>query len=154
NPSLAASGSQVFTLVGHIPPGTSAGTTYHNIATVTTSTSDPTPENNSYPADTSVFTCLTNPIVTTNANSGAGSLRQAISDACDGATISFDMSQVVNPITLASAELSIGKNLTITGPGANLLTVMRSAAGAIPDFRIFSISPSHTVAISGLTISN
>ena len=73
-------------------------------------------------------TCFTDQIVTTNADSGAGSLRQTIIDACDGSTISFDMTQVVSPITLTTAELLIDKNLTITGPGASTLTVMRSTA--------------------------
>jgi CSLREA domain-containing protein len=150
NPSLAASGSQVFTLVGHIPPGTSAGTTYHNIATVTTTTSDPSPENNTYPADTAVFTCLTNPIVTTNANSGAGSLRQGILDACDGANIVFDMSQVVSPITLAS-ELSITKSLTISGPGASQLTISGNTVTRV--FNIGVPSPG-AVTFSDLTIAN
>src|SRR5205085_12345102 len=57
-------------------------------------------------------------------------------------------------ITLTSGELVVGKNLTIQGPGSNLLAVTRSTAGATLAFRIFSISQSHTVAISGLTISN
>ena len=69
--------------------------------------------------------CVTDPIVTINADSGAGSLRQAIIDACAGSTITFDMSpgKVTSPITLTSDELPIGQSLTIQGPGANLLTV-------------------------------
>jgi uncharacterized repeat protein (TIGR01451 family) len=153
--SLAVNSPQVFTLVGHIPPGTSVGTEYDNKATVSSDTSDPNSENNSATAVTTVVTCLTNPVVTTNADSGAGSLRQAILDACDGATITFDMTQFTSPITLSSAELLINKNLTINGPGASLLTVMRSAAGGTPNFRIFEIANAAiTVNISGLTISN
>jgi uncharacterized repeat protein (TIGR01451 family) len=153
NPSLAVTSGQVFTLVGHIPSGTSNGTFYFNQATVSSSTSDPNPDNNSSPAGTTVVACVTDPVVTTNADSGAGSLRQVIIDACDGSTINFDMTQVVSPITLTSAELAINKNLTIQGPGANLLTVQRSTAGGPPKFRIFNIQ-SGTVNISGLTISN
>jgi uncharacterized repeat protein (TIGR01451 family) len=153
NPSLAVTSGQVFTLTGHIPPGASNGTFYFNQATVSSSTSDPNPDNNSSPAGTTVVACVTDPVVTSNADSGAGSLRQAIIDACDGATIAFDMTQVVSPITLTSAELAINKNLTIQGPGANLLTVQRSTAGGTPRFRIFNIQ-SGTVNISGLTISN
>jgi uncharacterized repeat protein (TIGR01451 family) len=153
NPSLAVTSGQVFTLTGHIPPGASNGTFYFNQATVSSSTSDPNPDNNSSPAGTTVVACVTDPVVTTNADSGAGSLRQAIIDACDGGTIVFDMTQVVSPITLTSAELAINKNLTIQGPGANLLTVQRSIAVGTPRFRIFNIQ-SGTVNISGLTISN
>src|SRR5207249_2560734 len=118
-------------------------------ATVSTSTNDPNSENNSSLASTNVFTCLTSPIVTTNADSGVGSLRQAIADACDGGSISFDMSQVVSPITLTSGELAIGKNLTITGPGANLLTVSGNQAS-----RVFNIGTMTTVVITGLTVAN
>jgi Bacterial Ig-like domain (group 3) len=101
-----------------------------------------------------VTTCPSAPVVTNTNDSGAGSLRQAIFDACDGATISFDMNQVASPITLTSAGLVINKNLTITGPGANLLTVQRSTAGGTPQFGIFTINSGKTVGISGLTISN
>jgi hypothetical protein len=66
--------------------------------------------------------------VATNADAGTGSLRQAILDLCPGGTIAFDMTQVTSPITLTSGELLIDKDLTIQGPGANILTVMRSAA--------------------------
>ena len=63
------------------------------------------------------------------------------------------LGHVVSPIILTSAELLINKNLTIQGPGANLLTVQRSAAGGAPHFRIFNIQ-SGTVNISGLTVTN
>ena len=91
--------------------------------------------------------------VTSSADSGAGTLRQAILDAAPGDTIDF--AGGVTPITLTSAELLINKNLTISGPGANLLTVQRSAVGGTPNFRIFHIaSGAFVVTISGLTISN
>jgi hypothetical protein len=95
--------------------------------------------------------CTTNPIVTTNADGGAGSLRTAIADACAGSTITFDMTagHVTSPITLTSGELLVGKNLTIQGPGANLLTISGNAAS-----RIFEVSNGFTVSISGLTMTN
>ena len=151
----AGSGPQVFTLVAHIPSGTSDGTFYNNMATVSTTATDPTSENDVATAGTTVM-CTAAGIVTTSADDGPGSLRRAIRDACVGATISFDMTpgHVVSPITLTSAELLISKNLTIQGPGANVLTIMRSAAGGTPDFRIFQIAGGQTVNISGLTLSN
>ena len=92
-------------------------------------------------------------ITVTNVNdSGPGSLRQAIFTANDGDTIDFDPALNGQIITLTSGELPISKNITISGPGANLLTVAR-AKGA-PNFRIFHITPSHTVIIQGLTITN
>lgn len=91
-------------------------------------------------------------ITVTNGNdSGAGSLRQAIIAASPGDTINFAPS--VTTVTLTSGELVIDKNLTITGPGANRLTVQRSTNA--PQSRIFHISSSTaTVSISGITISN
>src|SRR4026207_1363080 len=70
--------------------------------------------------------CTNDPVVVNNLDAGAGSLRQAITDACAGSTITFDMGMVVSPIALTSGELSISQNLTINGPGSNLLTVQRS----------------------------
>jgi hypothetical protein len=91
-------------------------------------------------------------ITVTNGNdSGAGSLRQAIIGASPGDTINFVPS--VTTVTLTSGELVIDKNLTITGPGANRLTVQRSTNA--PQSRIFHITSSTvTVSISGITISN
>ncbi len=92
--------------------------------------------------------CTATPItVTTNADGGAGSLRQAIIDACAGNTIGFGA--VVGSIDLTSGELTIDKHLTITGPGANLLTVQRTSGTS----RIFSVGAGRTVSISGLTIA-
>ncbi len=54
NPSLAITGGEVFTLIGHVPPGTPAGTIYTNTASVSTSTFDPNGNNNSSSAMTSV----------------------------------------------------------------------------------------------------
>ena len=68
------------------------------------------------------ITCGNSITVTSNADSGNGTLRQASAAICDGGTITFDMNEVVSPITLASG-LTINKNLTIQGLGANLLTI-------------------------------
>jgi len=77
-------------------------------------------------------------------------LRQAIAAAASGDTINF--SAGITTVNL-NDELLIDKNLTISGPGANLLTVQRSASAA--DFRIFEIAFANIdVTISGLTIAN
>jgi hypothetical protein len=52
----------------------------------------------------------------------AGSLRKAIVDASDGDTIEFQPG-LTGTITLAGAELLLDKNLTITGPGAEVLAI-------------------------------
>src|SRR5215467_1034232 len=107
----------------------------------------------SRPPAVRAVTCTTNPVVQNNGDSGAGSLRQAIIDACDGDTITFG-NTVTSPITLTTADLVIDKNLTINGPGATLLTVERSSAAGTPQFRIFTINSGVTVIISGLTVTN
>jgi hypothetical protein len=91
-------------------------------------------------------------IVTTTADSGPGSLRQALADAHDGDAIGFDPGLNGQTITLTSGELVIGASITISGPGPSLLTLTRNLQGS--NFRILHILPNHTVAISGLTISN
>jgi hypothetical protein len=92
--------------------------------------------------------------VTNTQDSGAGSLRDTIGAAAtSGDTIQFDAALNGQAITLTSAQILIDKNLTINGPGANKLTVQRSAGNGTPAFRIFQIS-SGTVTLSGLTIAN
>lgn len=94
-------------------------------------------------------------VVTTTADSGAGSLRDTIAAASAGDTIQFDTMLKGQTITLTSAELLINKNLTIDGPGADQLTVHRSTANGTPAFRIFEIDNNSTaVTIAGLTIAN
>jgi hypothetical protein len=88
-------------------------------------------------------------ITVTNTNdSGPGSLRQALVDANDGDTITF---VVTGTIGLTSGELSVDKNVTISGPGPDMLAVSRSSN---TPFRIFHVMPSQTMNVEGLTISN
>ena len=87
-----------------------------------------------------------NPVVTSNADAGPGSLRQAIEDACAGDTITFS---VASPIHLTSGTLELSRAVTISGPGADQLTVDGSGGS----FRIFTIDSGAIVTISGLTIS-
>jgi|GEM_PF-1104211 len=89
-------------------------------------------------------------LVTNTADSGPGSLRDAIAAAGDGETIQFDTAFNGQTINLTSDELLIDKSIAITGN----VTVQRSTAGGTPAFRIFHITPGHTVTIHGLTISN
>src|SRR6266536_1176936 len=115
-------------------------------------------------------------ITVTNTNdSGPGSLRQALADANDDDTIDFDPALNGQAIRLTGPELVIDKNISISGPGPELLAVCRSAndcfdafhgrraasgnAGErrkVPegtDFRIFHVMPGHVANIAGLTIS-
>jgi hypothetical protein len=91
--------------------------------------------------------------VGTLAESGPGSLRQAILDANaqpGDDTINFSVTGAIN---LSSALPNLSTNLAIQGPGAASLTVQRSNAGGTPDFRILTVSSGATVALSGLTIA-
>jgi hypothetical protein len=91
-----------------------------------------------------------NLLVYNNNNSGAGSLRQAITDnhgLAGGNTIVFS-NIVTGTITLTSGELGIVDSVTIIGPGANTLTINGNNAG-----RVFDIGGG-TNTISGLTIAN
>ncbi len=83
-------------------------------------------------------------------------LRAAIQEAnavFGSDTITFNL-PAGSTITLNTALPEINGSLTINGPGSNLLTVMRSTAGATPSFRIFRINSGATATISGLTITN
>src|SRR5215475_11254628 len=73
-------------------------------------------------------------ITVTNTNdSGGGSLRQALADANDGDTINFSITTPAT-ITLTSGELMVNKSVTITGPGADQVSVNGNAS-----FRVFHI---------------
>ncbi|MDX6611148.1 MAG: fibronectin-binding autotransporter adhesin [Blastocatellia bacterium] len=95
-------------------------------------------------------------LVTNTADSGAGSLRQAITDAnasADTSAINFQAG-LTGTITLLSALPDLSTSMSINGSGANQISVQRSTAGGTPNFRIFRISSGAAVAIRGLTISN
>lgn len=85
-------------------------------------------------------------ITVSNLNdSGAGSLREAITDAASGDTIGFTVS---GTIVLTSGELEINKDLNIAGPGRTSIAVSGSGSS-----RVFRID-SGAVTISGITISD
>src|ERR1044071_7860494 len=91
-----------------------------------------------------------NTIAVTNTNdSGPGSLRQALAGANDGDTIYFDAALNGQTITLTSGQLNVDKSATISGRGADRLTITTAATS-----RIFQIFPGTTVTISGLSITN
>ena len=91
-------------------------------------------------------TLLSPLLVTSSADSGAGSLRAIIASAPSGSTIEFAKS--VHNITLTSGKLDVSTKLDIEGPGANKLTISGNDAS-----RIFDISGAASVTIAGLTIT-
>ena len=89
--------------------------------------------------------------VLNNADSGPGSLRQAILTAnADPSpdTITF-ADGLQGTITLTSGELLLSNSVTITGPGANVLAVSGNNAS-----RVFDMTPGLNVTISGLTVTD
>ena len=87
-------------------------------------------------------------ITVTNTNdSGPGSLRQALVDANDGDTIAF---AVTGTIVLTSEGIVIDKDVTISGPGADQLSIDGNQAGS---GCVFGIANHNTVTISGLTVT-
>jgi hypothetical protein len=93
--------------------------------------------------------------VTNTNDSGSGSLRQAVLDANADAgaeTITFVGSTFTDAtpdsITLTTGELGISSDVTLTGTGANLLTISGNNAS-----RVLNIS-SGVVSIDGVTIAN
>src|SRR5258706_13164893 len=82
--------------------------------------------------------------VTSTADSGAGSLRDAIATASSGDTINIS---VTGTVTLTGGTLMISKSLTISGPGASDLAVSGNN-----EARVFTVNSGATVAISRLTI--
>ncbi|MBD1840098.1 right-handed parallel beta-helix repeat-containing protein [Coleofasciculus sp. FACHB-64] len=89
--------------------------------------------------------------VTSTADSGAGSLRQAILDANTSSgddIIDFLLGGEPQTINVSSG-LDITDNLFINGLGADLLSVRGDTT-----FDLFSIASGATVEISGLTVTN
>ena len=87
--------------------------------------------------------------VTSLLDSGAGSLREAVTaaNANPGAdTIDFG---VTGSIGLTSGQLDITDSLTISGPGAGALTVSGERLS-----RVFAIAGDPTIVIANLTVAN
>jgi len=93
----------------------------------------------------------------TNLNdSGAGSLRQAVSDANSrsGADTIVFAPGVTGAITLLSALPTLSDDVAIEGPGANQLKIWRVAALGFRFFLIDGAGSGPTVTLAGLTINN
>jgi hypothetical protein len=88
-------------------------------------------------------------LVTNTNNTGAGSLRQAITDVPAGGAIYFDPSLNGATITLGGTQLTIGKNLTID---ASALVAGITVNGNNTS-RVFEVLAGTNVALSNLTIT-
>jgi hypothetical protein len=92
--------------------------------------------------------------VTINADSGAGSLRDAIShvNADSSADVIQFASNVTGQISLTSGQLTITNSVTIEGPGANVLAV--DAGGLSRVLQVGTVGVTVNVTIQGLTLRN
>src|SRR5262249_58905380 len=88
--------------------------------------------------------------VSTLANGGAGSLRDAIAraNAHAGADVIAFQEGLAGTIALTGGELDVTDDLKINGPGADRLTVSGNHTS-----RIFKVESGETVSISGLTVA-
>ena len=96
-----------------------------------------------------VNACTPNPIVTSTADSGAGTLREAVTSVCSGTTITFNLSGAgPHTITLTTGELAVTKNVTINNNSGESITVSGNNAS-----RVFNINSGKTASIIGLTLT-
>lgn len=87
--------------------------------------------------------------VTSSADSGPGSLRQALTDLCPGGTVLFSPELSGQTITLTSGPFVLSKNVTIDGSGAPGITV----SGNYSD-RVLIINAGTTASVRHLTLAN
>ena len=136
---------------------TPVGTSITNTATIDDDNANPVDPPGNDSTGSVVTSLCSNPVVTNTNNTGAGSLRQAIVDVCDGGTVTFNIpiatdlgcNSGAGPCTITLAtELTISKSLTIDGPTAESVIVSGGNAS-----RVFEITAG-TVNINDLTISN
>ena len=94
-------------------------------------------------------------VVTSNNDSGAGTLRQSIATATSGDTITFDPALNGSVIALTSGQLVISnKNMTVQGPGPGLLAINGNGTDRVFLIQNTVASARYYVTINGLTLTN
>lgn len=86
--------------------------------------------------------------VTTLDDSGAGSLREVLSTAKPGSTVTFDSALDDGTINLTQGDLNIVQSLSIRGPGAGKLVISSGMTG-----HVIRVARGAIVTISGLTFA-
>ncbi len=87
--------------------------------------------------------------VTSTADSGAGSLRQAISDANDGDVIRLGGSLSNKKITLTSGQLVLGKSIVIDGRDAPGVTISGNNST-----RVFQVEKNKNVTLDSIRVAD
>lgn len=90
--------------------------------------------------------CLPTIVVTSAADSGPGTLRQALLDVCSGGLITFGFDQPTT-IGLTSSQLVVGQSVTIDGSTAPGVTISGNHQR-----RVFKIQAGRTAIFNDLTI--
>lgn len=99
-----------------------------------------------------------NQVVTSNSDSGAGTLRQAIADVGDGETITFNLSSGNETITLSSAFGTIwDKSVTINGDntaGSGTNVTVQVTTPKVSTYRVFYLRPDagKTITLQNMNI--
>jgi hypothetical protein len=135
------------------PTVTKSHTPTPTITATHTRTHTPTPTITNTPTGTIASGCL----VVSNLNDpGQCSLRDVIASVPDGGTVTFAQGLTGTiQLTQNLQQIIINKNVTITGPGAEVITVSGvSIMQGADTNRIFRIEPNRVVTISGLRIAN
>jgi len=92
-------------------------------------------------------------ITAANNNAASGAAAGECAAGSSSGADAIDMTGLTGTINLIGVLPDITSDLTITGPGANLLTIQRSTADGTPDFRVFNIQNGQ-VSLSKMTIAN
>jgi autotransporter-associated beta strand protein len=96
--------------------------------------------------------------VSSTANDGPGSLREAILLAMNAGAATIDLSNLTGTITLESPLPDITSNLTLKGPGAAQLRLRcvepLNGENPVSPFRVLTIKASAAVNVQDLTISD
>lgn len=80
-------------------------------------------------------------------DAGAGSLREALAGVCPGGSVTFTPDFSTPQTVNLAGEIAINRSVTLTGPGAHLLTINANNNG-----RAFLVTGG-TVSLSGMTIT-
>jgi hypothetical protein len=117
-----------------------------NTATIATSSDDSDSANDSSQALATL--CLEQIVVSNADDSGDGSLRQAISDACQGASITFDDDYEI----YLDSTLFIDKELSIDGSGQGITLSGDSGNDGSRDVQVFYIGSGGVVTLNRLSV--
>jgi hypothetical protein len=100
-------------------------------------------------ADAGNFIAYSATMVTNTNDSGGGSLRDVISSAVTGSTITFSPILIGDTIHLTSGEIVINKDLILSGPGMMNLTISGNFTS-----RIFHLVPGNNLSIENMSLKN